>query len=257
MISSRQTMQRQVEILKKTDFSIQDILRVLLSNIVWILLSAAVVGFAAWAYTTYKIPKMYQTTVKFYAESIVDRADSSSITASELSSNKQLAINCAYIFQSNSVMKSASEELAEKYGLRISYGSLQRMTKMTTTNSAVFSATVSTSDRANIKIIANTIANSGIKRIEDIVDYGHVKVLDYAETPGGPYSPSVSSNTMIGVAIGLTLAAIFFIIRALTDTTVWNEEDLSKQYEIPVLGTIPMLASAEKQNANAYTADKE
>ena len=47
---------------------------------------------------------------------------------------------------------------------------------------------------------------------------------------------------------GLLLACVFFIIRALTDTTIWSEEDLAKQYDIPVLGSIPMLAAVEKQN---------
>ena len=49
--------------------------------------------------------------------------------------------------------------------------------------------------------------------------------------------------------MGLLLAGAIVVIRALTDTTVWSEEDLVKQYNIPVLGSIPQLAALEKSGS--------
>ena len=76
---------------------------------------------------------------------------------------------------------------------------------------------------------------------------GEAKILDAAEPAGAPYSPDVRTNTVTGVLIGLLIAAAIVIIRALTDTTIWNEEDLTKQYNIPVLGSVPQLTALDKQ----------
>jgi uncharacterized protein involved in exopolysaccharide biosynthesis len=75
---------------KKNEFSIQDILRVLLSNIVWLILAAVIVGSIAWAYTNYRIPKMYRTEVSFFADSITNRDVNGDITTNELTSTVSL-----------------------------------------------------------------------------------------------------------------------------------------------------------------------
>lgn len=242
--------------MKNKDFTIQDIFHVLLSNIIWILIGTVAFGIAAWAYTTYRIPKIYRTTVTLFAESYPNRNSDEGITSSELSSNKQLAVNYAYIFRSNSVMKMASAEL-RKNGINYGYGALRGMTTVSTTNSSIFSATFTSTDQKNLRVIAETISAMGVKRIQEIVKTGAVTILDPPENAVAPISPDVSSNTMIGAVIGFVLTSILFIVKALTNTTVWNEEDLTKQYEIPVLGTIPLLAATERASANDYTAKKE
>lgn len=224
--------------------TIQDIVRVLLSHIIPILLCAAITGFAAWLYTNKRVPKMYRTFVTFYAQS---KTDPEEITSSGLTANRQLAGTYSYIVKSNTVMKEASKKLKEQ-GVYYNFSQLRAMTSMATTNTEIFTATISSTDQKNIKLIADTIAEAGVDRIRAIVTNGDVKILDVAETPGAPYSPNVTTNTITGALVGLLLACVFFVIRALTDTTIWNEDDLTKQYDIPVLGSIPMLAVPEKQN---------
>lgn len=242
--------------MKNKDFTIQDIFHVLLSNIIWILIGTVAFGIAAWAYTTYRIPKIYRTTVTLFAESYPNRSSDEGITSSELSSNKQLAVNYAYIFRSNSVMKMAAAEL-RKNGINYGYGALKGMTQVTTTNSSIFNAIFTSTDQKNLQTIAETISEMGVKRIQEIVKTGAVTILDHAEYASVPISPDVSNNTMIGAIMGFVLTSILFIMKALTNSTVWNEDDLTKQYEIPVLGTIPLLSAAEKPGTNTYTAEKE
>ena len=121
------------------------------------------------------------------------------------------------------------------------------MSVVSTTKTEIFTATFSSSDQKNLQVIANTIAEAGAAKIREIVG-GEAKILDAAEPAGAPYSPDVRTNTVTGVLIGLLIAAAIVIIRALTDTTIWNEEDLTKQYNIPVLGSVPQLAALDKQN---------
>ena len=242
--------------MKKNEFSIQDILRVLLSNIVWLILAAVIVGSIAWAYTNYRIPKMYRTEVSFFADSITNRDVNGDITTNELTSNRQLAANCAYILQSNTVMKMASEALKQQ-GINYSYRHLRSMLTVSTTNTSVFKATVSSTDKKNLPLIATTIAEQGVIRMKQIVDNGNITIVDPAEPPDGQYYPHPVRNTALGAIIGFAIAAIFFLVRSLTDTTVWNEDDLSKQYDVPVLGTIPLIVSTGRDSGNTYSAGKE
>ena len=230
--------------------TIMDIVHTLLSHILVILLAGAVFGAAAWAYTTYKVPKMYKVTVTFYARSRAGE-DSSNVTSSNLTTDRQLASTYSYVLRSNLVMKEAADRLAElgvktPNGALYNYGALKGMTAVSTTNTEIFTATFSSSDKENLQLIANTIAEAGAAKIQEIVG-GEAKVLDPAEPPGGPYSPDVKGKTITGAAVGLLIAAAIFIIRALTDTTIWSEEDLSKQYNIPVLGSVPQIMATEKQ----------
>ena len=236
--------------MNKSQLSIMDIVHTLLSHLVVILLAGALVGAAAWAYTTYKVPKMYRTSVTFYALSSISQEEGAT---SNITQNRQLASTFSYVLRSNLVMKDAAARL-EELGIKTpsggsyGYAALKAMTSVSTTNTEIFTATFSSSDRDNLQTIANTIAESGAAKIQEIVG-GEAKILDAAEAPGSPYSPDVRGNTITGVAIGLLIAAAIVVIRALTDTTIWNEEDLSKQYNIPVLGSVPQLVAQEKQPA--------
>ena len=209
-------------------------------------MTAVVFGAAAWVYTTRWVPKLYRTSVTFYAVGNPDQKDSESITSGEITRDRMLAYTYSYIFRTNTVFKAASQQLAEK-GLQIGFQEIKSMTTVATTNTEIFSATFSSSDKEHLKLIADTVANVGVNRIKDIVENGGAKILDYAEQPIEPYSPDVRGNTITGFALGLLLAAAIVVIRALTDTTIWSEEDLSKQYNIPVLGSIPQLTGLDKQ----------
>lgn len=238
--------------MNRAQLTIQDILHTLLSHLLVILLAGALVGAAAWAYTTYRIPKMYRTTVTLYAMSNVDR-DTSQVTSGDLASDKALASTYSYVIRSNVVMKEAAKRLQEAGvktpgGGDYSYATLKGMTSISTTNTQIFTATFSSTDRENLQVLANTIAEAGVEKIKDIVG-GEAKILDPAEPVGGAYYPNVRSNTVTGALIGILIAAAIVIIRALTDTTIWTEEDVSKQYNIPVLGSVPQLAALDKQNA--------
>lgn len=249
-----QYKQRQEMTVNKSQLSIMDILHTLLTHIFVILLAGAVCGAAAWAYTTYKIPKTYRTSVTFYALSFVQgqQAEEDTVTAYGITTSRQLASTYSYVLRSNVVMKEAAAKLEEE-GIRYpngspyTYGGLKGMTVVSTTNTEIFTATFTSTDRQNLQKVANTIAEVGAAKIKDIVG-GEAKILDSAEPPGSPISPDVRANTITGALIGLLIAAAFVIIRALTDTTIWSEEDLTKQYSIPVLGTVPQLAALDKQN---------
>ena len=232
--------------MNKAEFSIQDIVRALISHLAIILATAVAFGAISWIYTARYIPKMYRTSVTFYAVSNVQQGNNG-VNSGEISTSRLLASTYSFIFRTNSVMKAAEERLKEM-GYPISYQTIKSMTSVSTTNTEIFTATFSSPDKAHLKMIADTVADVGVEWIKEIVGSGGAKIVDYAEEPGAPYSPDVKANVLTGALIGLMLAAVIVVIRMLTDTTIWNEEDLTKQYNVPVLGAIPQLTSLDKQS---------
>ncbi len=231
--------------MKKTDVTVQDLLYALLTHAVFILLFTALLAGAAWLYTR-RLPKQYSTTVTFIARGNPN-VDRDSISSGDQAASRELARTSSFIIRTNPIMRKASEKLAEQ-GVNCTFTQLKAMTRVTTTSSEIFIATITTDDREHITLIARTIADVATVEIKEIMQgQGDVLILEPPEQPAGPVSPNMRSNVLAGAAVGLVLACAFVVIRTLTDTKIWTEDDLARAYEIPVLGTIPQLAGTERQ----------
>lgn len=232
----------------KNDITLSDILHAILSNIVLILAIALVFGLVAFGYTKAFISPTYQTSIRLYAVSNLNQ-NASEISVSEQNAAAQLASTYALILKSDTVMGEVSKQLSEM-GYHYSSSQLKGMISTANTGTQVFDVLVTSTGQDSIKIIADTIANVAAEKIAKIVGSGELKIIDYAQVPRTPSSPNISSNTAMGVIIGLLIACLIVITRALTDSTIWTEEDIAKHIEVPILGTVPQLSNAEKE-ANA------
>ncbi len=231
----------------KNEISVSDILHALLSHIVLILASALVCGIFAFGITKAFIKPKYKTSITLYAVSNV-KQDANVISISEQNASAQLAISCAQLLKTDSVMQAVSDQLELK-GYNISSSRLRSMVTTSLTDTQLFGVTVTASSPAEAEVVANTIYDVAPGEIVRLAGSGEVRQIDRAKTPGAPSSPDVGSNTTLGVAIGILIACAFVIIRTLTDTTIWTEDDIAKQYDVPILGTVPQLSSNEKQSA--------
>ena len=73
--------------------------------------------------------------------------------------------------------------------------------------------------------------------------------MDYATVPKGAYSPNLTRNAAIGFAGGFLLAAVFFVMRALLDTTIYTSEEVQKVSRCPVIATVPMIVVGGEETA--------
>lgn len=231
----------------KNEISVSDILHALLSHIVIILASGLVCGILAFAFTKTFIKPKYKASITLYAVSNANQ-DANVITIGEQNASAQLAISCAQLLKTDSVMQAVSDELELK-GYDISSSMLRSMVTTTTTSTQLFGVTVTASSPSDAELVANTIFEVAPKKIAELAGSGEVRQIDRAKRPGAPSSPNVSSNTALGVVIGILIACAIVIIRSLTDTTIWTEDDIAKQYDVPILGTVPQLTSTDKTTA--------
>ena len=77
------------------------------------------------------------------------------------------------------------------------------------------------------------------------VDTNNVSIIDRAQRPGGPDSPSLRKNLMIAFALGLLGAAAFAGVREVLDDTFKTTEDVEEALRLPVLGLAPLVAQAK------------
>ena len=75
------------------------------------------------------------------------------------------------------------------------------------------------------------------------VDTNNVSIIDKAQLPGAPDSPSLSKNLMISLLLGLLSAAGVIAVREALDDTFKSVEDVEEGLGLSVLGVTPILAN--------------
>src|SRR5208282_2323031 len=80
-------------------------------------------------------------------------------------------------------------------------------------------------------------------------EVNNVSVLDRAQLPGAPTSPSLPTNLILALALGIVAAAGAVFLIEVLDDTFKTAEDLEERLGIPVLGVIPLYHDPAKKKA--------
>jgi capsular exopolysaccharide synthesis family protein len=73
---------------------------------------------------------------------------------------------------------------------------------------------------------------------------GNVRLMDRAVVPGGPYTPDVQRNLMLGSLASLLLALGLVLAIDYLDDTVKTPEDITRRLKLPFLGLVPAIKGA-------------
>lgn len=134
-----------------------------------------------------------------------------------------------------------SSQTSQGYGrsYNISAAELKNDIKISTQqNSQVFSVTITTSDPNLSAATANTIARVFKKQIKKIMSVGNVTIVSRAAAPDSPSFPNVKLFTLAGAVLGLLLSAIYLIVKELMDTTIKDDDFMTKELGLTNLGHI-------------------
>ncbi len=91
------------------------------------------------------------------------------------------------------------------------------------------------------KEILKTITQEFITTSKELVPNGNVKVLEEVQLPEDPVSPNKTMNIAIAFLLGFMVSVGLVFLLEYLDNTYKNKEQLEKDLDIPVLGTIPDL----------------
>lgn len=225
---------------RELDIDLRKIFAMLKKKAIFIILIALIGAVAAGCITNFFIEPQYTATIKLYAYSSTSNrlGTESSISSNDIDASEKLVNTYLEVVDSNTFLKKVSDTLGNK----VSAGEIKKMMSASQiTDTFAFKVRI-TSENANLsKEIANTIAEICPDEIVRQLKVGGVSVIDYAELPTKPSSPNIEKNILFGFLAGLIASFAVFFIKELFDTSINDESDLAREFDVPVLGTIPRL----------------
>jgi len=226
--------------LNKVEITFQDILWTLKKYIVWIVAVSLVSMVVAWVYSTYFVTPIYSTSISVCVFSN-ERGSSSGVTTGELAADASIANTYQVLITSQPVMNAVSEDLN---GM-VSPDSLRSMiTASVETGTQIINVRIRGARPQLIADIGNSLAEVGPTVLNALARGGEMIAIDHAKVPTSPAYPNITSNTTVGLVLGLLLSCSVVILIALLDTTIWREEDLDRAFNIPILGSVPPMSAS-------------
>ena len=219
---------------EEIEINLGEIFAVLLHKIWIIILATVVCGAVAFLYSFFIITPQYESTTKVY---ILNKQSGSSVTYSDVQLSSTLSKDYEQLVTSRYVI----EGVISKLNLDDTYEELAaRVSASNTDETRIIAITVTDPDPEQAQKIANAVRDLAAQHITQVMDIEAVNVVDNANLPDSPVSPSVPKWTLIGVAIGMIISIAVIVIQHLLDDSIKSSEDIEKYLGISTLAIIPM-----------------
>lgn len=195
-------------------------------------LITAVIGFGV---SKFLITPQYESTTKVY---ILNTNEGGTVTYSDVQLGSQLTKDYAQLITGRYVL----EKVIETCGLEESYAVLsRRVAVQALTDTRIISITVTDENPMTAQILADEIRKEAAEHIKNVMDIQAVNVVETANLPEAPASPSVVKWTAMGALAGIFVCAMILIIRFLVDDTVKTADDVEKYLGLSTLALIPVI----------------
>lgn len=240
---------------RELNIDLRRIFTMLKRKLVYIILVTVIGAILAGAYTNFFVTPMYTATVQLHVYSSADNrlSTDSSITKGELDASQQLINTYIVVVKSNTFLEKVADKLGND---RYSAGQIKSMLSCAPIeNTVAFSISITNPDPETAMEIANTIADTCPDEIVRVLKVGGVEIIDYAKLPTSPSSPNIRRNVILGAAIAFAVTFAYFFVRELFDTSIKEESDLTREFDIPILGTIPKLLATDKAGYGSTASD--
>lgn len=245
------------------EIDLSALVRVLWKKALVIILVAVLCGSAAFGCAAFLIEPKYEATASMYVNnSSINLGNTSfSISSSDLSASNSLVSVYLYILESRTTL----EEVIQVADLTYTPEELKEMISTTSvSDTGAFEVTVTSTNPAEVELIANSIAKILPERIAEIVDGTSVRIVDYAIIPSHRSGPSILMYTIIGILLGgfasVLWITVAYMLNDHSGVMIQSVDDLRAMYpDIMVLATIPDMRVNEKKNGyySTYYAKEE
>ena len=225
------------------EIDLQELLGLLMHRL-WLLAICGIVGgVAAFLVSSFLITPLYESTTSIY---ILNKNDNNTFTYSDVQMNTQLTKDYAKLITSRSVLESVIESCT----IEESYKALaSRIDVKTLSDTRIIEITVTDEDPLKAQMLANVVRIQASEHIRNVMEIQAVNVVDEANLPESPASPSVKKWTVIGGALGIFLCALVLVVKFLLDDTIKTTDDVEKYLELSTLAMIPI---AEEEDGKKH-----
>lgn len=131
-------------------------------------------------------------------------------------------------------------QVIEATGLHYSENQLKAMTQINSVNNTeIFQISVRSYSPSDSYKLVEAMQDIAPQLIANIKENAKISVVDPVVFPTEPSDPNILLKTFLGAAVGFILAIALAFFWEIINVNVKGKEDLSKKYQIPVLGVIP------------------
>lgn len=231
-------MERPNDIDDEIEIDLKELVLEILSYWHLILLAVLVAGGLAFGYSKFLVTPMYESTSQLYVLS-----KSTSITSiADIQTGTSLTNDYIVVVKGRPVL----DQVIENLGLNESYGSLgEKVSLDNPSNSRVLKITVKDADPERAKVIADEIAKVSSAYIAEKMNQDPPTIIQNGYSDGGPVSPNIRKNTLLGAVAGGALAIIIIVISYLFNDTINDAEDIEKKLGLNLLGALPLEESED------------
>jgi len=216
------------------EISFEELFGILLKNKFFIIFFAILGLLVSFLVTSFLIPKKYESSVKLYVYSPTAEQPSQELNAL----NHAQKVVLTYIQMLDA--RAFYDEIIDETGLNYTPEQMEKMIEVSALNNTeVFQAVVTTTSPEDSEAIARAVSNIAPGRIQNLHETAQLKIVDPAILAIEPSSPNLMLNLVIGLFLGLAVSFVIVFLKHILDVTIYNEEDISDRYGIPVLAAIP------------------
>lgn len=180
------------------------------------------------------IDPVYETSTKLFIGK--EESDEAAYNTNDIQMYQKLLQTYAQAIKTKDLVGRAINEL--DYDLEAA-SVVSALTVTPVTDTQILQIKYQSKDPEEAVDVLKNITAEFIVTSKELVSNGNVRVIEEVELPESPVSPNKTMNIAIAFLLGLMVSVgLVFLIEYL-DNTYKSKEQLEKELDIPVLGTIP------------------
>lgn len=182
------------------------------------------------------IDPVYETSTKLFIGK--EESDETAYNTNDIQMYQKLLQTYAQAIKTRDLVGRAIDDL--HYDLEED-NVIEGLTVTPVTDTQILQISYKSKDPEEAKEILKSITQEFITTSKELVPNGNVKVLEEVQLPEDPVSPNKTMNIAIAFLLGFMVSVGLVFLLEYLDNTYKNKEQLEKDLDIPVLGTIPDL----------------
>ena len=116
---------------------------------------------------------------------------------------------------------------------------LNNLTVATVTDTQILQIKYTSTSPKESKAVIEAISDKFIETSKKLVPNGNIQIIEAVELPENPISPNKKMNIAIAFLLGLIVGVGLALLLEFLDNTFKNKDQLERELDIPVIGSIP------------------
>ncbi len=224
-----------------TELDLKNVADIVLKKWKILVIVTVVAMTATFIYSSTTAVPLYKSSLNLFVKNSSLNSESGKyITQNEITSQRSLADTYVAVLGSNELSFDMTKSFNEKLGRTFSISKIKGMVKISkSSESEIINVSVTSEDPHLSKQMCDIIHTDVVPIALDIVGAGELISLGAVQENKNPVSPNIPKNVLAsGFAAALITAVIILLIH-ICKNKITDTEELSKKFNIPVLGEIP------------------